>query len=565
MLIGMIYENPGAPELRTRYRDPAALQAMGYEAIVIPGALVALPTAREGVEPATTARGPGRKPAELEAAIDAQVTAALAQNMRVFFYGDALLLPRPLVERHPEWLCEDGSGRLCAGKTAVYEAMQDQVDALFARWPGAAGLVMRTDVATEGVPHMVGTPLNAGIGGACPACRNLPLTERLARFIMRMHETAARRGKLYVHRAWQAGAQRGPSIHDDATAYRELSARLPASESLVFSFRHAGGGFRQMAALNACLQADDRPKWIELACESAGEGKGAFPNYRAPEWAELLAYLMAQGGSRGGAVGAAEELRQYGIWGWLRGGAWGGWGGPQIQREEWIDANVRALADLYREPASEPADVATRWVAETFGVPESSPPAPALAEMLMISARSIRKLLHVTALPDGGAGGGKMEPPMPFVHDDVIDVEALWLAARRAVEAGRGREALAEKDEAMAGVDRMRQDFEIALPDLPHKAQARDLANTLTYFGSFAGTVGNLFMGFVYFHLWAQGGRTDKDLAAKCKRRLEAAQGHWQQHTQWHAPLSGVASVFHENGLWERTEGCLAALEGVAG
>ena len=555
MLIGMIFENPGAPELRTRYRDPAALQGMGYQAIVIPGALAALPGAGEGAEPPAAAWSAGRKPVELEAAIDHQVKAARPLGMQVFFYGDALLLPRPLVERHPEWLCEDGSGRLCAGKPAVYEAMQDQVEALFARWPAAAGLVMRTDVATEGVPHMVGTPLHAGIGGACPACRGIPLVERLARFITQIHQTTSRLGKIYVHRTWQTVPQRGPSIHDDTTAYRELSERLPASEQLVFSFRFAGGGFRKMEALNACLRADGRPKWVELTCENAGEGKGAFPNYRAPAWSELFAYLMAQGGSTGGAAGAADDLRKLGVWGWLRGGPWGGWGGPQVQREEWIDANVRALAELYREPASPPADAATRWVAETFGVPESSPPAPALAELLMISACSIRKLLHVAALRSVGH-----EPPMPFVRDDVIDVEAIWLAAGRVVEAGRAAEALAEKDEALAGVDRMRQDFEIALPDLPNKTQARDLGNTLTYFGSFAGTVGNLFMGFVWFHQWAKGGRIDRELAAKCKRHLETAQGHWQQHTQWHAPLSGVASVFHENGLWERTEGCLGAL-----
>ena len=182
MLIDMIHENPGEPELRTRYRDPAVLKGMGYEAIVIPGALTALPGAREGIESASaTARGATRKPADLEAAIEGQVRAALGLGMKVFFYGDALLLPRQLVEQHPEWLCEDGSGRLCAGKDAVYEAMQEQVAALFRRWPGAAGLVMRTEVAAEGMPHMVGTPLHAGIGGACAVCGKISLVERLAR------------------------------------------------------------------------------------------------------------------------------------------------------------------------------------------------------------------------------------------------------------------------------------------------------------------------------------------------------------------------------------------------
>jgi hypothetical protein len=555
MLIDMIHENPGEPELRTRYRDPALLKGMGYEAIVIPGALTALPGAREGMESApATAWGVARKPAELEMAIDGQMAAALRLGMKAFFYGDALLLPRHLVERHPEWLCEDGSGRLCAGKEAVFGAVQEQVEALFNRWPEAAGLVMRTEVAAEGMPHMVGTPLHAGIGGACPLCGGISLTERLVRFITRMHETVARRGKVYVHRAWQMPVTGRASIHDNVEAYRELSERLPASEQLVFSFRFTGSGLWQMEALNACLRADGRPKWVELMCECAGEGKGAFPNYQAPAWRELFGYLMAQGASGGGAGEAAKDLQRLGIWGWSRGG---GWGGPRVQREEWIDANVRALADLYRAPECETADVATRWVAETFGVPESSPPAPALAELMMISAGTIRELLHVEALRNGRDG-----PPMPFVREDVIDVEALWLAAGRVVEAGQAAEALLEKEEALAGVDRMRLDFDIALPDLPNKVQARDLGNTLTYFGSFAGTVGHLFMGFVRFHQWARGGRTNKEIAAGCRRDLETAQANWQQHTQWHASLPGAPSVFHENMLWERTEGCLAAIEG---
>jgi hypothetical protein len=553
MLIDMIHENPGEPELRTRYRDPAILKGMGYEAIVIPGALTALPGAREGMETVpASAWGAARKPAELEAAIEGQVKAALGLGMKVFFYGDALLLPRHLVEGRPEWLCEDGSGRLCAGKEAVYEAMQGQVEALFNRWPGAAGLVMRAEVAAEGMPHMVGTPLHAGIGGACPVCGGISLMERLVRFITRMHETMARRGKIYVHRAWQMPVAGRMSIHDDAEAYRELSGRLPESEQLAFSFRFGGCDVPRMEALIACVKADQRPKWVELMCECAGGGKGAFPNYQAPAWRELFRALMGNCGS-GGTTGG-EELRRMGIWGWSRGG---GWGGPRVQREEWIDANVRALADLYREPGSAAADVATRWVAETFGVPESSPPAPALAELLMLSAGTIRKLLQVAALWDGRDG-----PPMPFLREDVVDVEAMWLAAVRVIEAGRAAEALAEKEEALAGVDRMRLDFDIALPELPNKVQARDLGNTLTYFGSVAGTVGHLFMGFVRFHQWAREGRTNRELGARCRRDLENAQAHWQQHTQWHATLPGVPSVFHENMLWERTEGCLAALEG---
>jgi len=554
----MIQDHHGEPGLKTRYRDPALLRALGYEAIVIPGALLAIPGARDEhtVAPAAPAVSwrAIRKPAEVEASIDAHAALALAQGLKVFFHGDAILLPRHLAARHPEWQCEDGSGRLCAGKEAVYAAVQDQVHELFDRWPAAAGLVMRAgEVFPEAAPGMIGTALHAGIGGACPVCGGLSLLERLVRFITCMHEAViVERHKVYVHRAWQTPTPGLPSIHDEADVYRALSSRLPASPHLAFSFKFTRGDLGRPEALNPCLLADDRPKWIEFQCAREYEGKGAFPDYQAAAWRELFGHLLAAGGPEA----SPETLRKHlGIWGWSRGGESGGWGGPYLQREEWIDANVRALAALYRQPESDPAELATAWAAEAFGIAESSPPAPAIAELLLISPATLRKLLYAAALGERRNG-----PQAPFLRDDLLDVEALWQAAGRIVDTGAAPEAIAEKQEALDGVDRMRRLFEIAMPDLPNKNQARDLGNTLAYFSSFAGTLANLLPGFIRFHQWNQGGRSDVELADQCRRHLQAAQAHWQQHGQ-HALLPGAPSVFHDNTLWERTNGCLAVME----
>ena len=57
MLIDMIHDLHAEPGLRTRSHDPALLRAMGYEAIVIPGALAALsaPPASRDQSPDPTA------------------------------------------------------------------------------------------------------------------------------------------------------------------------------------------------------------------------------------------------------------------------------------------------------------------------------------------------------------------------------------------------------------------------------------------------------------------------------------------------------------------------------
>ena len=200
MLIDMIHDNHGEPPFKTRYRDPTVLKAYGYEAIVIPEALAALPSARPLPLPVK-----GHGTIDLPASIDHRVEQAAAAGMEVFFYSDALLLPRALLEGNPaKHCCDDHSGRICAGKTAVYEALQKSVAELFDRWPVAGGgLIMRVgEVYPEATPHMAG---NALFEGSCPVCRGLTPVERLRRFIRAMYETVVEElGRTYVHRTWQA-------------------------------------------------------------------------------------------------------------------------------------------------------------------------------------------------------------------------------------------------------------------------------------------------------------------------------------------------------------------------
>jgi hypothetical protein len=592
MLIDMIHDNHGEPLFKTRYRDPRVLAAMGYQAIVIPDALAALQgTHGEGMGGLSTAAVQGeaasgggsaagggmgampRRMRELEDEIDGQVQWAGEAGLKIFFYGDALLLPRVVVEKKPEdFLCGDGSGRLCPGKEEVFEALKDQVRALFERWPAAAGLVMRTgEVYPEATPHMRGSPLHGPGSGACEACRGISTAERLVRFIGKMHEAViVERKKVYVHRAWQPAIGRealggigtaagGTSMHDDPAVYREVAERVPNVPELIFSFKFTRGDFRQVdggpggSRFNPCLLADERPKWIEFQCEREYEGKGALPNYQGPLWRQFFDELRGGLGIRMGEGETAERLpERFHLWGWSRGG---GWGGPYVQREEWIDANVRALAELYRNPGADPAEMATTWSAEAFGIAESSAPAPAITELLMISAGTIRRLLYVAAL------AGMRSGETPWLKDDQLDVEAIFAAAQRVAALGSAEEAIDEKREAMAGVDRIVQLFDIASPELPNKSQVRDLFNALAYFRSFAATVAELFIGFVRYAQWAGTGRTDRGLAKEMREHLEAAQRQWQLHTQRHSQLPGAPSMFHEEGLWDRSNACLAEIE----
>ncbi|MGN6369791.1 MAG: hypothetical protein ACTHN5_16145 [Phycisphaerae bacterium] len=541
MLIDMIHDNHGEPAFRTRYREAGVLKGMGYEGIVIPEGMAYMPAAYGEGERKPGVVG-GVDPGVVEGEIDGRVKGALGLGMKVYFYGDAWLLPRHIVEREPgAFYCEDGSGRLCAGKPRVLEAFRDQVEELFDRWPGASGLVMRTgEVYPESTPHMVGSAVHAS---NCSVCRGIGLVERLVGFIGAMHEVVvAGLGKAYVHRAWMPAIAGLPNMHDDAGVYREVSGRVP--EGVAFSFKFTRGDFLRARGFNPCLLADERRKWIEFQCEREFEGKGAFPNYQVPIWREFFERL-----SKGSGRSFAELRGRFDVWGWSRGG---GWGGPYVQREEWIDANVAGLAGLYREADGNVQEMATRWVEGAFGVAGSSAATPAIVELLMMSAGVIRKLLYV-----GAAASAE-----PWLKDDLLDVNAIWGSAMQVLDLGKGEEAIGEKREAHEGAERVRHLFDLALPGLPNAGQGKALSNSLAYYSSFAGSVASLFVGFVRFGQWHRGGRKDGALAEEARDLLEHAQAHWQHHTQRHALLAGAPSVFQENTLWERTNGCLEELQG---
>ena len=332
-------------------------------------------------------------------------------------------------------------------------------------------------------------------------------------------------------------------MHDDPAVYRTIADRLPESDRLCLSFKFTRGDFRAGQAFNACVLADNRPKWIEFQCEREFEGKGAFPNFQAPLWQEFLQQV-------GAGTDATSLPPNLSLWGWSRGG---GWGGPYVQREEWLDANVYALARLHENRGVEVQEIATDWAEMTFSIAQSSPPAPAIAELLRISPTAIRKLVYCSALKD--------ESIAPWLRDDLLDVDAVWASAFRCMELGRAEEACQEKAEALRLADRIRQLWELASPELPNKSQARDLTGSLLCFDSFSGAVAHLFSGLVRFAQWTRGGSADAGLAKQAAEHLEHARDAWQNHTQRHALLPGAPSMFNENTFWERTNECLESLQ----
>lgn len=536
MLIDMIHDNHGEPAYKTRYRDPSVLKSYGYEAVVIPDALVVTPLAhRNGASLA----GPSSytSVAEMEASVDRRVKSASAAGMKVYFYGDAMLIPRRVVQAAPQdYLCDDGSGRLCVGKPAVWQAMEALVADIFTRWPEADGLIMRTgEVYPEATPHMVGNAIHES---SCPTCRSMSYVERMRKFIQSMYRVVGvQLNKTYVHRAWQRSSS-GATMHDDPAVYREVMTGMPISDKLCVSFKFTRGDFRPGLGWNPCITQDMRPKWVEFQCEREFEGKGAIPNFQAPIWRDFIASLQA----------ANPSGPNVSLWGWSRGG---GWGGPYVQREEWIDANVYALATLYKHPAHSAEQIAREWAGRTFQLQPNSTLTDDIVDVLLKSAATIQQLAYNPADRSG---------EISCLRDDLLDVEAIWSSAAQLMETNLAERACTQKMEALAVVEKARRAMEQHGSECGNKFLIRDITNTLVFYNSLAGSIAHLFCGFLRFLQWQRAGKGDTPLREQAREHLERAQGHWQHHTQRHAMLPGVASVFQENSFWDRTNDCLEEL-----
>jgi hypothetical protein len=572
MLVDLIQDNPGEPPFKTRFRDPLLLHAYGYDALAISDALLALP----GYAPVP---GPGEGPSGVDyvADIDRRIAAAHEAGLKVFLCADALILPRARVLEAPDqFLCQDSgtNQRLCPGRPATIEAYAQAIRMLLERWSGpvVAGIIVRPGVVQHALhPQLIATALQET---SCPHCRGLTLAARHQLLARSLYGIVGEEfGKIYVHRLVQRASPGAPVPHDDPQVFQSLVADLPISERLIFALAFYRGDGRYGQPLNPCLldaarREPARPLWIEFPCQREFEGKGAFANFQAPRWSEFFQALESTPAAPDPVLPA-----RYGLLSISRGTPAGpagatSLGGPYAQREEWIDANVFALAELSRQPLLKPEAIARLWAARCFNVEPASAAATGIAEILALSAPTLQDLLYDPPRPGVGGGGGAvgdLAPTLetPWVQQDQLDVEAIWNAAARLQDLAAISAACARKRGALANVEIMRQRFEKLAGDLPNKSLARDLSNTFVFYNSFAGAVADLFCGFVDYFQWRRTGRTDAVLARRAAGYLEHAQAQWQHHTQRHAMLPGAPSVFQENTFWERTNDCLEEIQNV--
>ncbi len=539
--LAMLLNNPGEPLPETRYGDPKQLAELGYNGLVVWET-----TSISGVgKPEDAGSGEMRRWVEQQFDIAKQrIEQATAAGLDVYLTYDALTLASPLVHQAGEaLLCKNRGNSLCPGSDQTLELSTAALESLLETLPDVSGVILRFgDTDARRYPYLVGNDI---FYPHCPRCSHLGRADRVVRVVEAFHKLVVEKlDRRLIVRAWNV---RPNGMHDSPDLSKRIAERLPGSpedDRLVLSFKFTETDFWRYQAWNpASLVCGDRPVVYELQCQREFEGKGALPNWQLPLWRDGYPESVDQS-SAGGFAEAVNKANVVGLWAWVRGG---GWGGPFIQNETWVDANVYAVPKLADDPTIEPEAVARQWCTERMNF-EDEKLIDAMVSVLKASPQFVLEGFYVG--PFAQSRSTAWHPNGDLITDDLIDAQAAWTIIE-SLSDGQLDAVVTEKQNATEHLAAARAKLQhLATGKL--ESRLEPLVNSMLFAESLYEAMRDLMHGLVAYKRWQKS--KSKEQAELARSKMLAAQSHWQHHTQRHASLKGAATAFREQNLWELTE-----------
>lgn len=546
--LATLLENPGEPQVHTRYQDPGQLKALGYNGLVIYES-----TALSGMQN-TDAIGSDEVRRWVGSRVDhiAQtVNTAHAAGLEVYLSYDVLVLPEHVVERNINGLCCKGRPQtLCPASDQALEKSAAALEALINQWPQVAGIVLRFgDTDAQRLPHLVGNDLYSP---HCPRCSQLGRADRATSFIKRFHQLVVEQmNKRLIVRAWNL---RPGGMHDVPDLAKRIAADLPGDpkdDRLVLSFKFTQTDFWRYQRWNpSSLVCGDRPILYELQCQREFEGKGGIPNWQAPLWRDGGPEVAGLDGEVHGLAEAVDRVNLAGVWAWVRGG---GWGGPFVKNEQWIDANVFAAPLLADNPQADPRDLAEQWIRERLGL--NGEAAIHVVRLLEDSCEFIRQAFYLGPFASGR--DNPWHPNADWIQDDLLEARSAWRIIQT-LRTAQLDELLHEKESAAETLGRHRAALQQVNGDRRHP-ELEPLVNSLISAEAFFEVLRDMIGGMIAYRSYLK--TKDPAAAEIVRKRLFTAQDHWNHHTQRFSSLPGAATAFREEDFWDVTQDILAELD----
>jgi hypothetical protein len=541
--LATLLQNPGEPEVSTQYKNPALLKELGYNGLVLYNT-----TGLSGVSSAEeiSDRELSRWVAQQFDDTARRVDEAVAAGLDVYLSYDMLVLPADYVQSHGEELCCNGlEDTLCPASRPAMQRSMYALNALIQRLPKIAGIVLRLgDTDARRLPYLTGNDLYTP---HCPRCSQLGRADRVVSAIENAYDVVANKhNRRLIVRAWNV---RPSGFHDSPELAQRIVARLPGDASddrLVLSFKFTQTDFWRYQPWNqSSIVAGGkggRPILYELQCQREFEGKGGIPNYQPTLWRQGMPEAFEA--DRGGLAEVSDNVNLAGLWAWVRGG---GWGGPFVQEEAWIDANVAAVPKLADDPDANVMQLAKTWCSDRLKLEEPDL-INAVTGILERSAELAREAFYFG--PFTATKGSCWHPAADWISDDQLNAEACWRIIQRIPENELDL-AVQEKEHAAEQISSDRHLLQSMVGDRNHD-RLQSLVNTLIYAESLYAAMRDLTAGLVAYRRYRETG--NRDFADAARGRMFSAQSEWNHHAQRHAMLPGTATPFREFGFWELTQ-----------
>jgi hypothetical protein len=542
--LASLLQNPGEPEITSQYKDPAVLKDLGYNGLVLYSTTgLSGVTSPEDIADRELARWVAQQLDDTAR----RTEEAAAAGLDVYLSYDMLVLTKAYALSHTDELCCKGSAdTLCPASTLAMDRSIAALDGLIRRLPKVAGVVLRFgDTDARRLPYLIGNDLYAP---HCPRCSQLGRADRVVAAIERAYDLVAlKHDRRLIVRAWNV---RPSGFHDAPELAQRIVDRLPGEptdDRLVLSFKFTQTDFwryqpwNQSSVIAGEKTGRNRPILYELECQPEFEGKGGVPNYQPTLWRDGMPEAFDD---RGGLAKVASQVNLAGLWAWVRGG---GWGGPFVTEEAWIDANAYAVPRLADDPEANVTQLAKQWCKDRLHLDEPEL-INAVTGILERSAELAREAFYFG--PFTATKGSCWHPAADWVSDDQLNAEACWRIVQRIPEEELDH-TVQEKEHAAEQISSDRHLLQTMVGDRNHD-RLQSLVNTLIYAESLYAAMRDLTAGLVAYRRFQDTG--NRDHADTARSRMFSAQSEWNHHAQRHAMLPGTATPFREFGFWELTQ-----------
>jgi hypothetical protein len=243
------------------------------------------------------------------------------------------------------------------------------------------------------------------------------------------------------------------------------------------------------------------------------------------------------------------------VWVWARGG---GWNGPYLRSDLWLDANNYALSKLVWDPSLTPTTLALQWATLRFG-PQA---APHVARVLELSEEIILRTFYVAPF---ARRHGAWAPNVAWTRDDLIfGADRVGALYQQAKEPPDFDEAIREKEIARRLLREMVAEMGRAADLSSDPDLADEAINTVRYGEALLSLMNDYVSGMFYYFRWVDLGRVHDNDRQAALRDLASWREGWTTFNDRILLLYGVATGYVDHGMVRAVDDAIADMNGLA-